>query len=116
MRPGRLWAMWAFGGSLRSRRSTVWVVLILSPPGWMTVMDLRLVAGKVCVDGVTRDLEAAVSIKAVEDKLSGLAQPELRGNKFANMFEATPTFDMSAGFNCQVSGVHLLLASLPPLG
>jgi hypothetical protein len=76
VRPGRLWAMQAFGGSLLSRRSTVWVVLILSPPGWMTVMDSRLVAGEVCVDGVTRDLEAAVSIKAVEDKLGGLAQPE----------------------------------------
>ncbi len=53
MRPGRLWAMRAFGGSLRSRRSTVWVVLILSTAGRMTVMDLRLVAGEVCVDGVT---------------------------------------------------------------
>jgi hypothetical protein len=59
MRPERLWAMQAFGGSLQSKRSTVWVVLILSPPGWMTVMDSRLVAGEVCVDGVTRDLEAA---------------------------------------------------------
>jgi len=76
VRPGRLWAMRVFGGSLQSRRSTAWVVLILSPPGWMTVMDLRLVAGEVCVDGVTRDLEAAVLIKAVEDKLGGLAQPE----------------------------------------
>jgi hypothetical protein len=43
----------------------------------MTVMDSRLVAGEVCVNGVTRDLEAAVSIKAVEDKSGGLAQPEL---------------------------------------
>ena len=68
--------MQAFGGSLLSRRSVAWGVLILSPPGWMTVMDSRLVAGEVCVDGVTRDLEAAVSIKAVEDKLGGLAQPE----------------------------------------
>ena len=42
----------------------------------MTVMDSRLVAGEVCVDGVTRDLEALVSIKAVEDRLGGLAQPE----------------------------------------
>ncbi len=42
------------GGSLLSRRPTVWVVLlILSPPAWMTVMDSRLVAGEVCVDGVT---------------------------------------------------------------
>ena len=76
VRLGRLWAMWAFGGSLLSTRSTAWVVLILSPPGWMTVMDSRLVVGEVCVDGVTRDLEAAVSIKAVEDKSGGLAQPE----------------------------------------
>ncbi len=68
MWPGRLWAMRAFGGHLQSRRSTAWVVLILSPPGWMTVMDLRLVAGEVRVNGVTRDLEAAVSIIAVEDK------------------------------------------------
>ncbi len=66
--------MGAFGGSLLSRQLTAWVVLILSPPGWMTVMDSRLVAGKVCVDGVTRDLEAAVSIIAVVDKLGGLAQ------------------------------------------
>jgi hypothetical protein len=42
----------------------------------MTVMDSWLVAGEVCVDGVTRDLEAAVSIKAVEDKSGGFAQPE----------------------------------------
>jgi hypothetical protein len=33
VRPGRLWAMWAFGSSLWSRTSTAWVVLILSPPG-----------------------------------------------------------------------------------
>jgi hypothetical protein len=76
VRLGRLWTMPAFGGSLLSKRSVVWVVLILSPHGWMTVMDPRLVAGEVCVDGVTRDLEAAVSIKAVEDRLGGLAQPE----------------------------------------
>ncbi len=55
----------------------MWVVLILSQPGWMTVMDLRLVAGEVRVDGMTKDLEAAVSIKAVEDKSGGLTQPEL---------------------------------------
>jgi hypothetical protein len=76
VRPRRLWAMRAFGSSLLSRRSTACVVLILSPPGWMTVMDSWLVAGEVCVDGVTRDLEAAVSIKAVEDNSGGLAQPE----------------------------------------
>jgi hypothetical protein len=68
--------MQAFGGSLLSRRLTAWVVLILSLPGWMTVTDSRLVAGKVCVDGVTRDLEAAVLIKSVEDRSGGLAQPE----------------------------------------
>ncbi len=76
IRPGRLWAVRAFGGSLLSRRLTAYVVLILSPPGWMTVMDSWLVAGEVCVDGVTRDLEAAVLIKAVEDKLGGLAKLE----------------------------------------
>ncbi len=76
MRPGRLWAIQVFGGSLRSRRLTAWVFLILSPPGWMMVMDSRLVAGEVCVNGVTRDLEAAVLNKAVEDKLGGLGQPE----------------------------------------
>jgi hypothetical protein len=45
----------------------------------MMVMDSRLMAGEVRVNGVTRDrdLEAAVSIKAVEDKSGGLAQPEL---------------------------------------
>jgi hypothetical protein len=47
------------------------------PPGWMTVMDSRLVVREVLVNGVTRDLEAAVSIKAVEVKLRGLVQPEL---------------------------------------
>ncbi len=67
-------------------------------------------------NGVTRDLEAAVSIKAVEDKLGGLTQLELWGNKFANMLDATSSFDMSAGLSHQVSGVHLLLALLPPLG
>ncbi len=76
VRLGRLGAMRAFGGSLLSRRSTAWVVLILSPPGWMTVMDSRLVAGEVCVDGVTRDLEAAVLRKAVENKVGGLVPPE----------------------------------------
>jgi hypothetical protein len=76
VRPGRLWAMQEFSSSLLSRRSTVWVVLMLSPPGWMTVMDSRLVAGEVHVDGVTRDLEAAVLINAAEDKLGGLAQRE----------------------------------------
>ncbi len=55
----------------------MWVVLILSQPGWMTVMDLRLVAGESHVNGMTKDLEAAVSIKAVENKSGGLAQPEL---------------------------------------
>jgi hypothetical protein len=76
VRPRRLWAMWAFDGSLLRRRSTAWVVLILSPLGFMTVMDSRLVAGEVCVDGVTRDLKAAETIKDVEDKLGGLAQLE----------------------------------------
>ncbi len=76
VRPGRLWAMWAFGGSLLSRRLTACVVLILSLPGWMTVMDSCLVAGEIGVDGVTRELEAAVSIRAVEDKSGGLAQPK----------------------------------------
>jgi hypothetical protein len=71
VRPGRLWAMQAFGSSLLSRRSTGWAVLILSPPGWMIAIVSRLVTGEVCVDGVTRDLEAAVSIKAVEDESGG---------------------------------------------
>ncbi len=39
-------------------------------------MDLRLVAGEGHTNGVTRDLEAAVFIKAMEAKLGGLAQPE----------------------------------------
>ncbi len=42
----------------------------------MTVIDSRLVALEVRVDGVTRDLEAAVLIKAVKDKLGGLVQLE----------------------------------------
>jgi hypothetical protein len=76
VRPGRLWAMHTFNGSLLSRRLTACAVFILSPPGWMTVMDSWLVAGEVHVDGVTRGLEAAVLIKAVEDKSGGLVQPE----------------------------------------
>ncbi len=90
------------------------MVYILSPPGWITVMVLELVAADVLVDGVTRCLEAAVSINAVEDKSGGLVQPKLRGNKFAIMLLATSTFDGSAGANRQ-AGVHLLLALLPPL-
>ncbi len=77
-------------------------------------MVLELVAADVLVDGVTRCLEATVSINVVEDKSGGLVQPELRGNKFAIMLLATSTFDGSAGANHQ-AGVHLLLALLPPL-
>jgi hypothetical protein len=58
---------------------------ILSPLGWITVIDALLVAGDVLVDGITSDLEAAVSINAVVDKLGGLEQPGSYGNKFANM-------------------------------
>jgi hypothetical protein len=40
---------------------------------WLDDSDGFLAGGR---DGVARDMEAAVSIKAVEDKLGGLAQPE----------------------------------------
>jgi hypothetical protein len=77
-------------------------------------MVLELMAADFLVDGVTRCLEAAMSISVVEDKSGGLVQSESRGNKFAIMLLATSMFDGSAGANPQV-GVHLLLALLPPL-
>jgi hypothetical protein len=43
-----------------------------SPLGWITVMAALLVAADVLVDSIISDLEAAVSIKAVVDKLGGL--------------------------------------------
>ncbi len=76
VRPGRLWAIQALGGNLCRRRSTAWVVRILMLPGWMTVMVLELVVADIFVEGVTRCLEAAVSINAVEDRSGGFAQPE----------------------------------------
>ena len=78
MRPGREWAIQASGGSLRRRRSTACVVRIFPPPGWMTVIHLELVVAEVLVVGVTKCLEAAVSINAVEDKSGGLVQLESR--------------------------------------
>jgi hypothetical protein len=54
------------------------VVRILSPPGWMTVICLELVVAEVLFVGVTKCLEAAVSINAVEDKSGGLVQLESR--------------------------------------
>jgi hypothetical protein len=54
--------------------------------GWTTVMDAFLVVADVLVDSITSDLEAAVSIKAVVDKLGGLEQLGSCGNKFANTF------------------------------
>ncbi len=38
----------------------------------------------ILVDGIMSNLEAAVSIKAVVDKLGRLEQPGSCGNKFAN--------------------------------
>ena len=54
------------------------MVHILSPPGWMTVIRLELVVMEVVVVGVTKCLEAVVSINVVEDKSEGLVQPESR--------------------------------------
>ena len=51
---------------------------ILLPLGWVTVMVLVLVASEVCVIGVTKFLEAAVSINAVVVRSGGLAQPETK--------------------------------------
>ncbi len=78
MRPGREWAIWASGGSLRRRRLIACVVCILSLPGWMMVIRSELVVMEVLVVGVTKCLEAAVSINAVEDKSGGLVQLESR--------------------------------------
>jgi hypothetical protein len=103
--PGRLCAILALIGSFWRRRSTAWVDCMLSPLGWITVMDALLVAADVLVDGITSDLEAVVSIKAVVDKLGGLEQPGSCGNKLANTLQATSTFDKSAGANRQVGGV-----------
>jgi hypothetical protein len=72
----RLWAIQALGGNLYRRRFTAWVVRILLPPGWMTVMVLELVGADIFVEGVTRCLEAGVSINAVEDRSGGFAQLE----------------------------------------
>ncbi len=76
--PRREWAIQASGGSLWRRRSTACVVRILSPPGWMTVIRLELVVAEVLVVGVTKCLEAVVSMNAVEDKSGGLVQLESR--------------------------------------
>ncbi len=57
---------------------------MLSPLGWITVMDALLVAADVLVEGITSDLEAAVSIKAAVDKSGGLEQPGSCGKEFAN--------------------------------
>jgi hypothetical protein len=52
---------------------------------WITVMDALLVVADILVDGITSDLEAAVSLKAVVDKLGGLVQLGSCGNTFPNM-------------------------------
>ncbi len=51
-----------------------------TPLGWITVMDELLVVADALVDGITCDLEAAVSIKAVVDKSGGLEQLGSCGN------------------------------------
>ncbi len=76
--PGREWAIRALAGNLLRSRLTACVECILPPPGWMTVMVLMLVAVEVCVVGVTKCLEAAVSINAVVVRSGGLAQPEAK--------------------------------------
>jgi hypothetical protein len=53
----------------------VWVDRIRSPLGWTTVMDALLVVCDVVADGMTSDLEAAESMKAVLCKSGGLVQP-----------------------------------------
>ena len=78
VRPGREWAIRALGGNLLRRRSTACVECILAPPGWMTVMVSVLVASEVFVVGVTKFLEAAVSMNAVVVRSGGLAQPEAK--------------------------------------
>jgi hypothetical protein len=62
------------GGSFWRRRSTVCVERMWSPLGWMMVIVFLLVAADVFVVGVTRDLEAAVSMNAELVKLEGLVQ------------------------------------------
>jgi hypothetical protein len=73
-----------------------------------------LVAADVLVDGITSDLEAAVSIKAVVDKLGGLEQPGSCANEFANMLQATSTLNESAGAHRQVGVGQPWLSVLPP--
>jgi hypothetical protein len=57
---------------------------MLSPLGWIAVIDAVLVATDILVDGIISDLEAAVSIKAVVNKTGGLEQLDSCGNNFAN--------------------------------
>jgi hypothetical protein len=56
---------------------TVCVERMRLPLGWMMVIKFVLVVADVFILGATRDLEAAVSINAVLEKLVGLAQPGL---------------------------------------
>ncbi len=58
------------------------MVCILLLPGWMKVIGSELVVMEVLVIEVTKCLEAAILIKAVEDKSERLAQPDSRLNKF----------------------------------
>ena len=72
-----------------------------------------LVASEVFVVGVTKFLEAAVSMNAVVKRSGGLAQPATKGKEFAIMLLATSVLEVSAGSHRQ-AGVHALLSVLPP--
>ena len=87
---GRQCTSLAWGGSFLRRRSTAWEVVILSPPGYtMEILTLALVVVAALVDGMSNMMEAAVSIKAVLDKLGGLVQPDWSITEFALLLIAT---------------------------
>ncbi len=75
-RPGRQCPSHASGGRLWKRRSTACVVVMQSPPGWMTVMlTWGLVVAVAGACGVRSVHNAAMSIRAILFRLVGLVQP-----------------------------------------
>jgi hypothetical protein len=75
-RPSRRCPSRASGGRLWRRRSTACVVVMQSPPGWMTVMLLWGLAVDVAGACHVRSVhDAAMSNRAVSFRVVGLAQP-----------------------------------------
>ena len=84
--PGRLCAILVLRGRLPRRRSMAWVDCILLPLGCMMVMDDVFVVSNVVAEGImTSDFDAVESMKAVLNKLRGLAKLVLCLNEFAIM-------------------------------